>query len=70
MTLAPFTYIGIVLSTCGTLLALLWVIDFTVRKVLRALGWWGAFVRFLWLDGNKKRALRDEHERSKRKERP
>jgi|HubBroStandDraft_2_1064218.scaffolds.fasta_scaffold837066_1 hypothetical protein len=61
-----FTWIGIATSVCTTMLLALWIIDFTVRKVLRAVGWWGMFVRFMWLDGNKKRALREEHERAKR----
>ncbi len=65
-----FTWIGLGVSGCGTLVVLFWIVDFTVRKALGAVGWWGAFVRFLWLDGKKKQSLREEHERSKRKGQP
>jgi hypothetical protein len=70
LILGAFTWLGGIFCAAGAVLSALWVIDFTVNRVLRALDWWGAFVRFLWLDSKKKQVLREEHERAKRGERP
>lgn len=63
-----FTWVGGIVCLCGAMQIVFWVVDFSVRRALREIGWWGAFVRFLWLDGNLKRELSEEAERAKRGE--
>lgn len=64
------TWIGGFTAGCGTIVALIWIADFTLTRVVRGMGWMGALLRFMWLDGNKKQALREEAERARRGEHP
>ena len=68
--LTGFTWVGGLVTFCGMLVVLLWVIDATLSRVFRAMDWMGALVRFMWLDGKKKEALRREAEQERAKREP
>lgn len=54
---------GSVVTFCGAVLAVLWVLDVTITRVLRMTRTMPLFLRFAWLEAAQKKALRDDVER-------
>jgi hypothetical protein len=58
-TMIVFQCVGAIVSMIGIVLVLLWLVDVLITKWLRATSTFKIFLRFAWLDGNKKQQLKD-----------
>lgn len=50
-------WIGVVMAS---LLGVIWLIDVTLTQLLRFTGTFKLFIRFAWLEGNKKQQIKDD----------
>lgn len=59
---------GSLVTLCGVFIALCWLVDVTLTRVLRVTRTMKLFLRFAWLDSAQRKALRDDVERLQKKQ--
>lgn len=59
---------GSLVALCGVFIALCWLVDVTLTRVLRVTRTMKLFLRFTWLDSAQRKALRDDLERLQKKQ--